>query len=109
MHYEDVQLQPLKSHKVKVLKSFAFNGVTVPSGFISDGASVPRIFWSIFPPNRTDYLPCAILHDYLCDLEEYRVADEYFKDCLECLKVDRFSRAILYLSVRFYHKLRYRE
>lgn len=38
--------------------------ITVPSGFFSDGASIPRIFWNIFSPYGP-YLKAAILHDYL--------------------------------------------
>ena len=39
----------------------------LPAGFWSDGASVPRIFWSIFPP-WGKYTRCALLHDYLYSL-----------------------------------------
>ena len=105
--YSDVILQPLKSHKFKVVKPIKYKDLLIPFGFRTDGASVPRIFWSFFPPNRTDYLPCAIIHDYLCDLGEYRKADERFKQCLEELRVDRFSRVIMYLAVRLYHKIKY--
>jgi hypothetical protein len=38
--------------------------VNVPSGFVTDLASVPRLFWSVFP--RTGrYAYAAIAHDYL--------------------------------------------
>ena len=109
LKYSDVVLQPLKSHKFKVVKSFSFKDINIPKGFRTDGASVPRLFWSLFPPNRTDYLPCAIVHDYLCDKGEYKKADEYFKKCLEELQVDKFSRTIMYLAVRIYHLIKYRE
>ena len=107
LKYSDFVLQPLKEHKFKVLKSITYKDIVIPAGFRSDGASVPRIFWSIFPPNRTDYLPCAIIHDYLCDLEEYKKADIYFCDCLKELQVDKFSRKIMYNAVRLYHKIEY--
>lgn len=38
--------------------------VNVPRGFVTDFASVPRIFWSILPPDG-DYVYPAIIHDYL--------------------------------------------
>jgi len=109
MKYSDINLQPLKEHKFKVVKPFRFKDIIIPYGFRTDGASIPRIFWSLFPPNRTDYLPCAIIHDYLCDKKEYKKADEYFKECLEELKVDKFSRTIMYLAVRLYHLIKYRQ
>ena len=107
MKYSDVNLQPLKSHKFKVIKPFSYYDVDIPKGFVSDGASVPRLFWVFFPPNRTDYLPCAIIHDYLCDKEEYKKADKCFHKCLKELKVDKVSRTLMYYAVRIYHKIRY--
>lgn len=38
--------------------------VLVPIGFSTDGASVPRLLWAIFPP-MGPYLRAAIVHDYL--------------------------------------------
>ena len=109
LKYSDVILQPLHKHKFKVVKPFKFKDIEIPENFTTDGATVPRVFWPLFPPNRTDYLPCAIVHDYLCDKEEYKKADQYFKECLECLGVDKFSRTLMYLAVRLYHKLKYHQ
>lgn len=41
--------------------------VTINAPYRSDGASVPQVFWNIFPPFG-DYLLAAIIHDYFCDL-----------------------------------------
>lgn len=109
LKYSDVNLQPLKSHKFKVVKPFKFKDIEIPKGFTADGASVPRIFWSLFPPNRTDYLPCAIIHDFLCDLGEYKKADEYFKECLEHLRVSWIAKKVMYYAVRLYHIIRYQQ
>ena len=38
--------------------------VEIPNGFITDFASVPRLFWNIFPPIG-NYRNAAIVHDYL--------------------------------------------
>lgn len=40
--------------------------VHVPRGYLTDGASVPRVFWSLIPP-WGPYGPAAIVHDFLCD------------------------------------------
>lgn len=47
---------------------FSFNGKSyiVPKGFISDGASIPSIFWGLIAPcidGRT--LRASIIHDWL--------------------------------------------
>ena len=108
LKYSDIHLQPLKSHKFKVIKPFTYNSEVISKGFVSDGASVPRLFWSIFPPNRTDYLPCAIIHDYICDKEEYTKADIYFCKCLKDLYVSKITRVLLLTAVRLYHKIKYK-
>lgn len=42
------------------------SGVTlvVPANFVHDSTSVPRLFWSLLPPNGK-YSRAAIIHDYL--------------------------------------------
>jgi len=37
--------------------------VKIPKGFIFDGASIPRIFWSFLAPTGILFIP-AIFHDY---------------------------------------------
>lgn len=37
---------------------------SVPLGFITDLASVPRVLWALLPPHGR-YAKAAILHDYL--------------------------------------------
>ncbi len=39
--------------------------VTVPAGFVTDGASIPRIMQGVLPPFGK-WSRAAILHDYLC-------------------------------------------
>lgn len=105
--YSQIKLSPMRNHKFKLLEDINYKDVTVPKGYRTDGASVPRIFWSLFPPNRTDYLPAAIIHDYLTDLEEYRKADDYFSEIFNELHIDKFSKFFMVGAVRLYHLLRY--
>ena len=56
--------------KIKTISDipFQFNGISyiVPKGFISDGASIPKMFWSLIAPcidGRT--IRAAVIHDYL--------------------------------------------
>ena len=104
--YSDFKLQPLKEHKFKLLAPVKYKDITIPAGFRTDGATIPRCFWCFYPPNRTDYIPAAIIHDYLCSLGEYRKADEYFKEALTELHIDKFTIFIFYNAVRFYHFLK---
>lgn len=98
----------------------------VEEGFVTDFASVPRLFWSIFPPFGR-YTKAAVLHDRLCvafhnketwskitsDLEklpaEYhnkvvtrKEADDIFLEAMKAIKVNKVTRWFLYNSVRLY-------
>jgi hypothetical protein len=43
----------------------------IPNGFISDGASIPKPLWFLVGyPIESDNLPAALVHDYLCRLEQ---------------------------------------
>ena len=49
-----------------LLEPLQYGELTVPAGFESDGASVPRFFWRlVFPPGDSQALRAAILHDYI--------------------------------------------
>lgn len=75
--------------------------LTVPAGFITDFASVPRIFWNIFPPWGM-YGKAAVLHDWLYHVQIYtrRKCDQIFLEAMEVLKVPRLKRWTIYLVVR---------
>lgn len=40
--------------------------VHVPAGYLTDGASVPRLFWSLIPPWGA-YGQAAVVHDIVCE------------------------------------------
>lgn len=74
--------------------------VTVPRGFVTDLASVPSPFWSIFRPDG-DYAYAAILHDYLYWIQDRKRgdADAVFLSVMTELKINDFHAEILYLAV----------
>lgn len=106
----------------RVAKSFrydiGFEGsqrwVTVPAGYLTDGASVPRIAWSIIPPWGS-YGQAAVVHDLLC---EYLTvvenglpvpitraeADAIFLEAMTVLKVPEETRELMSNAVDLYRK-----
>jgi len=105
--YERVHVRPMHKDRYKLLKEFRYKDIIVPVGFETNGADIPRIFWSLLPPNRADYLPAVIIHDYLCDLAEYKKADEYFEMILKDLEIKHITRKVMVSTVTFYHKIKY--
>ena len=106
-------LKPVGKYQFELVENYRYRDIVVPKGYITDGASVPRIFWSIFPPNKAEYLSAAIVHDYLTDIViekksiTFRSVDNTFRDMLIDLNVNKIEVKVLYWSVRLYHLLRY--
>ncbi len=76
---------------------------TVPRGFVTDLASVPRLFWSAFPPCDR-YTPPAVVHDYLywaqlpgCDR---KCADDILFITMKEARVNKATRDTIYAAVR---------
>lgn len=74
--------------------------VTVPKGFVTDFASVPRPFWSLFRPDG-NYAYAAVLHDYLYWEQPVKrsVADAIFRAAMEDLQVTDKAAGLLYEAV----------
>lgn len=51
-----------------LLEPLTWRGITVPAGFMTDGASVPRILWWFLPPWGDRATRAAIIHDFACDM-----------------------------------------
>lgn len=107
MIYEQVKISPMRGFRFKMLEDFRYKDVLVPKGYITNGADVPRIFWSFFPPYRSDYFPAVILHDYLCDQEKYKKADDYFEQMMRDIKMSELTIFVMSSAVRVYHWWKY--
>lgn len=87
--------------------------------FVTDGATVPRLFWGIVP-TWGRYGAATIVHDFLCDgqpiqkkirdnefetiYEDYyptrKEADQIFNQAMKVLKVPTWQRWLMYGAVR---------
>lgn len=90
--------------------------IIVPKGFVTDFASIPRMFRHILPvtgTKRNPYGKSAVLHDYLYDktcLYNYsrKEADDIFLEAMKAVGVSKFVRYLLYYSVRWFGKSHYK-
>ena len=76
--------------------------VIVPKGFVTDLASIPRIFRFLIVKNGR-HRAAAIVHDYLCRLKldfSRVLADKIFREAMKVLGVPRFRRWAMYVAVR---------
>jgi len=84
----------------------SFGTVAIPKGFLSDGASIPRIFWNIFSPFGL-YLKAALIHDFLYSKDsdelfkcDRKTADLIFKEAMYNLGIGWVKRNTIYRAVR---------
>ena len=89
--------------------------VTVPAGYLTDGASVPRFFWSFIPPWGA-YGQAAVVHDLLCEYLSIvdhgkpkaitrQRCDDIFNEAMIVLGVPSGTRLIINEGVSLYRNL----
>ena len=77
----------------------------VPIGFLTDGASIPKIAWSIVgSPLTGRYTKAAVVHDQFYALVNVKrsYADKIFLEAMKELKVGWLKRKTMYWAVRLY-------
>lgn len=83
----------------------SFGVITVPEGTETDGASIPRAFWSILSPFGEWFAP-AVIHDFLyspANLEYTRAeADEIFREAMFNVGIPWPKRELIYRAVRLF-------
>src|ERR1700744_1617053 len=117
--YDESASKALGKDYWRVIDSFRFylndpadSYVEISSGYLTDGASVPRLFWSLLPP-WGDYGQAAVVHDKLCETLtvvhaetgaivaiDRAQADKAFKQAMEVLQVPQWKRNVMYIAVR---------
>jgi hypothetical protein len=77
--------------------------VVIPAGFVTDGASVPRLFWNLIPP-LGKYGQAAVVHDYLYRWQAYsrRRSDDALLEAMWVSGCARWQYAAIYLAVRLF-------
>lgn len=122
IEYAAEESQALKKDYYRVLKPFRYyigekgsaHWINVDRGYLTDGASVPRLFWPLVPPLGR-YAQAAVVHDKLCEtLHVYsearkamvditrHTADSIFLEAMVVLGVPTWKRNLMYSAVAAY-------
>src|SRR3990167_2683501 len=94
--------------------------ITIRQGFCTDFASVPRLFWWLFPPDGK-YTQAAVVHDFLYSIKGQtrssfteppvilngknrarRECDDIFLEAMGVLNVSVLTRHTMYRAVRMF-------
>lgn len=75
--------------------------VTVPTGFVTDFASIPRLFWSLLRPDG-EYAYAAVVHDFLywTQVRSRDEADDVLKLAMEDFEIGTVTVNAIYSAVR---------
>jgi hypothetical protein len=75
---------------------------TVPAGFLTDLASIPRLLWTPLGHPAGRYAQAAVLHDWLLDVAAVprARADRIFLEAMQVLGVPSLQRWLMYAGVR---------
>lgn len=99
------------NHALIYYSDFLNRRITVPKGYTTDLASVPRLFRFIVPVANAKNRKAAVVHDYLCD-HGYKMGvaqhetDKVFREALGVCGVGRYRSAALYYPVRVYQSIK---
>lgn len=114
MKMHRVKLKPKNKDCFEVIEAYAYKGkIVVPKGYITNGADIPRLLWSIFPPNSPEYLTAVVIHDCAIDFVKhkkygytFKKADDLFLEVMLEIGVSNWKAKLFYYSCRLYHKLK---
>ena len=83
--------------------------VHVPTGFITDFASVPWVLWA-WLPSWGKYGKAAVVHDYLYQTSQRsrKEADDIFYEAMLVGGTKRWKAKLMYYGVRFFAWLAWR-
>ena len=101
----DVHQSDFMGNIFTLCEDLTVEGITVPAGFASDGASVPRFFWRIvFPPGDPPAMLAAFVHDFIYRTHpkgyDRKEADRAFKLLLLDNGVSKTAAQLAYWGVR---------
>ena len=102
-----MKLEQLSNGKRLLLENIAVTVdnklITAKAGFKFDGASIPKVFWSIIgSPYTGNYQVPALIHDLLYSTEYFdrKTCDEIFLKLMEMYGVNCLKRYTMYWAVR---------
>lgn len=100
------------THELVYISSKVIRGgrFTVPVGSPTDGASVPKFLWNLFPPFGSYWEP-AILHDWLyrsTDIPK-KTCDSLFLEAMLDHNVPRLKAETIYLAVKWFGGAAFKE
>ena len=109
-----IDVEYIGCEKYRLLKSLHYiidgEKFVVEKGFITDFASVPKVFWGFFPPDK-NYAFAAVLHDWLYATKPFsrKKADKVFYRAMVLYDIDEKVCKLFYYIVRLFGYYRWKK
>lgn len=95
------------NRRMRLLSDFAYLAPdgerwSAPSGWVVDGASIPRVLWStVGSPYEGGYRRASVIHDVACDLKArpWRAVHRAFYNAMRADGVGLFQAKLMYAAV----------
>jgi len=101
-----------RSFQYHIGSKYSLDSINIPAGFITDFASIPRIFRVILP-QWGKYGKAAVVHDYLYQHHDThntrKFADQIFHDAMIVSGTKMWKVKIMYWAVRLFGWLAWRK
>lgn len=101
-------LERINSSEYKFIGNLSYENdkyiVTIKKGLMTDGASIPRLFWSIIGcPLSGKYVGSALIHDglYGSHALNKEESDKLFLEMMQHNNVGYIKRNLMYLAVKY--------
>lgn len=106
--YENISFALAQEYKI-IINDKTF---TVPSNFVTDLASIPRIFWFLFPPHDARTFAPSVLHDYFYSgliKVNRKFADDVFYSHMIESDCSKYKAYMFWFGVRFFGWIHFKE
>lgn len=110
VHNKEVVLQSIPGNRLKIVYEYfqiylpEFGTLEVPSGFRTDGASIPRFFWTLIGGPFGPYVDAAVVHDYFYATPDYdytrEEVDWMFYRIMQDIGISNVRAKLMYWAVR---------
>ena len=112
--HNKLTISPNGNYNYKVVQDYVFDSpvlgqaFTIPEGFITDGASIPRILWSVFGgPFCPKNLEASVQHDFLIHMGVGGPQrDLQFYSTLVDNNTDKWKARLMYIGVVVWRKVK---
>ena len=104
---EPFMFERIAARRYRLTREFSYQYkpgcfILIEPGFITDFASVPRVFWWAYPPDGGKYTKSAVIHDaiYAAELFPRDACDSLFLEAMINEGCGWFDRNTIYGAVR---------